>query len=358
VVTAHFFFVRICQAGIFDHSPLTNESHYFKELAMRTCAFLFILAIVLPLPLAAQEIRPTATLTGYRHYNVAAMAFSPDSRTLAVGTPQGVQLWDVEKNEERAILKPPSPQESWQALAFSPDGKLLAGAGQDAIPLWDVATKQHRADFANSGRGLAWTPDGKFLVAVGGRAEMRVWDIEKQKLLVEYATNEYYAESVAIAPSGKDLVIGTSRGFVFLADARSGKGGPRSLPLPHWRIDGLQTAVSPRCQRYASIDKEGTLTIGGIETTQIQKSVTAHKGTALALAFSADGLTLASGGGADRSVKLWDAITLEHLITLTGHTDRIAGLAFSPDGRMLASGSFDKTVKLWDVAKVLKKRVP
>ncbi len=36
--------------------------------------------------------------------------------------------------------------------------------------------------------------------------------------------------------------------------------------------------------------------------------------------------------------------------TLKGHTNRVTSVAYSPDGKTLASGSYDKTIKLWDVA--------
>jgi hypothetical protein len=82
-----------------------------------------------------------------------------------------------------------------------------------------------------------------------------------------------------------------------------------------------------------------------VQASRVQLSVPSGG----AAAFSpGDGAWPASGGDGD--VHVWDTITGEEHLTLTGHTDSVFNAVFSSDGARLATNSLDGTTKVWDLA--------
>src|SRR5262249_55826463 len=144
-----------------------------------------------------------ATLKGHATC-VAALAFSPDGRTLASASyDTTVKLWNVASWQEFA----PNKRHKGLAALFSPDGKALATASNDGIRLWDVPSQWEAATFPKAGphpfrlldldgpsqRGaapfgesgdsfaLAFSPDGALLASNGSDFAVHLWDVATRR---------------------------------------------------------------------------------------------------------------------------------------------------------------------------------
>lgn len=145
--------------------------------------------------LSAQGPKLRATFQGHTNA-VVAVAFSPDSKTLASASYDGtLKLWDITTGKERATLG--EYRGCLGCVAFSSDGKTLASGAigspiyfpdLEQVKLWDVATGKERATLqgAEAVWSVAFSPDGKTLASAGGTisnapGELKLWDVATSK---------------------------------------------------------------------------------------------------------------------------------------------------------------------------------
>ncbi len=306
---------------------------------------------------------------------INTIRFSPDGTQLAVGTDIGVWLYDMETGEEKSLFAG-----MCQVLVFSPDGRFLAssdGASAEmSIQVWEIATEHEEPliDWYATASVLRFSSDGKILIGSWGSGIGR-WNIEsgreEQKhfktglfgtgLFSSEDFSGVYAmtnDKIAIGQENGRIqlwdiatreklstLISTFRGHVDLSLQPLDKPGHRN---PLFGNQVLAVAFSPDGMRLASGSIDKTVRLSDLTGDRDSITLQKHTGWVNVLAFSPDGKLLASGS-TDKTVQLWDTATGEPLSTFTGHINGITALVFSPDGNTLASAGTDGTIRFWNI---------
>src|SRR5262249_22192867 len=138
--------------------------------------------VVLLLDLA--EGKPVTQLQAHGH-SASTVAFAPDGRTLATaGLEDGLKLWDLTTFKKRLSLK--EAAEPNPCLAFSPDSRRLAVSRGDTVTIREVATGKEvltLRDPAQQVAAVAFSPDGSRLATAGGDdllgrgGGLKLWDL-------------------------------------------------------------------------------------------------------------------------------------------------------------------------------------
>jgi WD40 repeat protein len=207
-------------------------------------------------------------------------------------------------------------------------------------------------DLAPAHRGTVmaadFTPDGKKLITVGDDGDINIWDLAKAGKLERSLPASPSLRAAAIAPTGNWVAVGDRQGKVRVFDIVT--DAPRLEFQQETTVTAL--AFSADGMSVASGGTDGKIALWVIPDNgegRRRTTLPGHTGPVYSLAFSPHGEQLASSGW-DGKVIVQDLDSATTLHTLTPHSDGTWAVEFTPCGLMLVTTGQDGRVTMWDTA--------
>ncbi len=253
-----------------------------------------------------------------------------------------------------------SKSQADRATSALNDAKAAIDAAEAARVKADAdlqAAKKVVTDAEKPVRAIAFSPDNLIVATAGDDQLVHTWSAENGAAFEVLTGQKAVVTALVFAPGG-DLVSAAQDRGVIVWDAN-----------PAWKLEGAIGAAdskSPLADRVCALaftadgkllatgggepSRGGEIKLWNIATGELVRDMAnIHSDVVLGLEFSPDGKFLASAA-ADKMARLTDLATGKLARTFEGHTQHVLALSWSPDGRTLATAGADAQVKLWDAA--------
>jgi WD40 repeat protein len=258
------------------------------------------------------------------------------------------------------------------SLAFTPDGKSLLIGSHDFVRSWSYATRAFEFAVPERNANVAMPAVGHLFI-VGSHERFApddarrsahprsatVYSFSRRQMVAELPD---YGRQIAVSPDGQ-YVVGVSRtnGAVLW---RPGTG--ETVPLSRDLHSDVTPAFSPDGRLlYLGSDTSRPAMLWDVASKRVIAYLQGGNVLIGAVAWSPDGRTLA-GGGSHQNIGLWSvppagserrveagARLIGPRLVLRGHEAPVLALTFSPDGRSLISSASDHSIRLWNIEAAL-----
>jgi WD40 repeat protein len=276
-----------------------------------------------------------------------SVAYSPDGKRIACGTPRDVLIWEAGSGKQLSrVGGHHGIYDTVDAVAFSPDGQKLAAGSYKTVRVWDTNThllvarlQGHELEVSS----VAFSPDGLHIVSGSWDRSVRIWDVSRGQLLASLLGHDGFVWSVAYSPDGLHVA------------SASGDTTVRVWSTTDWRevaclrghdADVTCVAFSPGGKWLLSGSKDESIRVWDAKQLTEIRRLQSHDDRLTSLCYSPDGRRFFSTG---TRIGIWDAQSGRHTRWLHGHEHWVTSVAHSPNSLHLATAHMDGTVRVWDL---------
>lgn len=221
-------YLSAISANVFSNQAIPQGSGMVADLAFSDDIQLLAVANLVE-GVRVFNVKPA--LKDWEHFSLAdsdaaaskrfySLAFSPDENLLAIGSNEGIELW--QQRDEAFIayfgagFLPPG---SIFDLSFSPDGSLLAAAAQTydgQSSVWLVDPQERKLLLRLGGHDalinrVAFSPDGEYLVSASVDGAVLLWSVFPERNQFVYRSTlrvDGRVNALAFAPDSQTVILG------------------------------------------------------------------------------------------------------------------------------------------------------
>ena len=271
--------------------------------------------------------------------DVGDVKLSPDGTYFAVGT--GVGLWWYDVSSMLPISLWETERGLISSVGFSHDGKWIVISSWDqVIKVLDVQTGKciYRMEGQSAFEHITFSSNGKWIATAHMNGVVKVLDVQRSECIAQMdrGTHEWQANDISqleFSPDGRLLAATAGNPELYSNDDK----------ILNPDTEGTQTYVWHPETGEAIVKFSGRNFVFSPDSRL--------------LAGAAFDETLGDTNRVDRCVSVWDITTGERISHFSVHTDWVDDITFSPCGEFLVSSSRDKSLRVWDLAEGVEKKV-
>lgn len=310
---------------------------------------------------------------------ISALAYSPDSQTLAVGGHHEILLHQADGQGLMARLIGRSPKIT--SVRFSPNGQWLAATGGAPalfgdVQIWDLPSRtlKHSINLSfDTLFGASFSDDSQYLAFGSMDNKARVLSVTEGKVIMSMDAHSDLVFATTFSLKNDHLISVSRDMSMKLTEIKTAQFIDNITSITPGALKGGLMAVQrhPQEEQVLTGGADGEPKLYKIFRTQARqigddfnriRGYPPLPGRIFSLEFNRDGslFVVGSSNATSGTARIYSTNDGKLLHELQGHKAGVFAVAFRPDGKQVATGGMEGLVRLYDVetGQLVKEFVP